>query len=66
MTIQLRIHEVEAAIKLSRAMIYRQISAGCFPAPIKIGRSSRWRSDDVDAWIEALSTGSDTEDNSAP
>ncbi|MBP1008035.1 helix-turn-helix transcriptional regulator [Enterobacter hormaechei] len=30
---------------------YRLISENAFPAPIKLGRSSRWRKSQVEAWL---------------
>ncbi|MDM2982872.1 AlpA family phage regulatory protein [Citrobacter sp. CK197] len=30
---------------------YRLISEARFPAPIKLGRSSRWRRSQVEAWL---------------
>ncbi|MDT7367304.1 MULTISPECIES: helix-turn-helix transcriptional regulator [Enterobacteriaceae] len=30
---------------------YRLISEARFPAPIKLGRSSRWRKSQVEAWL---------------
>ncbi|MEG5712464.1 AlpA family phage regulatory protein [Enterobacter hormaechei] len=30
---------------------YRLISENVFPAPIKLGRSSRWRKSQVEAWL---------------
>lgn len=37
---------------LSNSVMYRAIAADTFPAPIKIGRSSRWRAGEVLAWLE--------------
>ena len=31
---------------------YRLISEARFPAPIKLGRSSRWRKSQVEAWLQ--------------
>ena len=31
---------------------YRLISEGQFPKPIKLGRSSRWRKSEVEAWLQ--------------
>jgi predicted DNA-binding transcriptional regulator AlpA len=39
------------AIGLSRSNIYQQIQAGKFPAPLKIGRSSRWLASEIHAWV---------------
>lgn len=41
------------AIGLSRSNIYQQIQAGKFPAPLKIGRSSRWLATEIHAWVNA-------------
>ncbi|MEP2890447.1 helix-turn-helix transcriptional regulator [Tateyamaria sp.] len=35
----------------SRASIYRDIERGDFPAPIKLGHSSRWRQSDLERII---------------
>jgi prophage regulatory protein len=44
---------------MGKSWIYREIAAGRFPPPVKIGRSSGWDTSAVDAWIEhALCTGS--------
>ncbi|MDO5632526.1 MAG: AlpA family phage regulatory protein [Paracoccus sp. (in: a-proteobacteria)] len=39
------------ALSPSRASIYRDIARGEFPAPLKIGSSSRWRLSDVRAVV---------------
>ena len=40
-------------VRLSRATIYRHISHGDFPKPIKLtSRASRWALRDVERWIE--------------
>lgn len=31
---------------------YRLINEGQFPKPIKLGRSSRWRKSEVEAWLQ--------------
>lgn len=41
------IKTVSAALCRSRASIYRDIERGDFPAPIKLGHSSRWRMSDL-------------------
>ena len=39
----------------SRTTIWRRIRKGVFPHPIDIGSGRiRWRSTDIDDWIEAL------------
>lgn len=33
--------------------IERQDAAGKLPAPVRIGRSKRWRAAEIDAWLQA-------------
>ena len=46
---QLSIH-----LSMGRTQIYRLISRGQMPAPIKFGKSSRWSRAQVDAWIAEI------------
>ena len=47
-----RLPHVKVRTGLSRSEIYRRISAGNFPAPIKLGeRTSAWDSREIDRWI---------------
>lgn len=43
------------ATSLSRATVYRMISAGEFPSPVKCP-SARWRMRDVSEWVNRLKT----------
>ena len=39
---------------ISRPYIWRLIGLGAFPRPVHLGKRARaWRSDEIDAWIEA-------------
>jgi predicted DNA-binding transcriptional regulator AlpA len=38
---------------LHRATVFKLISAGKFPKPIKLGRSTRWSKGELIAWIAA-------------
>lgn len=39
----------------SKSTVYRLVSAGQFPRPVKLGtRAVAWRSSEIDAWIEGL------------
>lgn len=38
---------------LSDKWFYKLISEGKFPKPIKLGRSSRWLHNEVQAWVQA-------------
>jgi prophage regulatory protein len=49
----LRIREVEALVGLKQSAIYKYMSQGQFPRPVVLGRRSvRWRSSDVQQWID--------------
>ena len=49
----IRRREVEQATQLSKASIYRQMHAGAFPRPVKLGeRAVGWRADEISRWIE--------------
>ncbi len=54
-----RLAEVRDRTGLSRSEIYRRVSIGTFPAPVKLGRrSTAWDSRKVSAWIcEVLESG---------
>ncbi len=46
---------VLSATGLSKTDLYARIRNGKFPPPLRLGeRSVGWRSDQVEAWIEAL------------
>jgi prophage regulatory protein len=48
----IRLPALTARVGLIRSSIYRDIAAGDFPAPIKLGvRSVGWRTEDVDEWV---------------
>ena len=50
----IRMPAVLSTVGLSRATIYRLISVGDFPKPIKLGeRASAWAEHEVTAWIAA-------------
>ena len=56
----MRREEVEERTGLARTTIYRKMRAGTFPLPLKISeRAVRWRSGDIDRYIEScpLATG---------
>ncbi|HEN3248782.1 TPA: AlpA family phage regulatory protein [Yersinia enterocolitica] len=44
--------KVEDATGFKKSIIYEWIKQGKFPAPCKLGRTSRWRSTDVNKWIQ--------------
>ena len=47
--------EVEARTGLSRTSIYRQMEAGRFPRPVKVGpKAVRWSEHEIEAWLSSL------------
>jgi predicted DNA-binding transcriptional regulator AlpA len=43
-----------AIVPVSQATVYRWVSAGQFPAPIRLGSNTVvWRGSDVNSWIES-------------
>lgn len=50
----LRLPEVKSLAGISRSEIYRRISEGGFPKPVKLGsRTNVWLLSEVQAWIAA-------------
>jgi excisionase family DNA binding protein len=44
--------EVARLMQISERTLWRLLSAGKVPEPVRIGRSTRWRLNDVRRWIE--------------
>lgn len=49
----IKLSVVMAMTSLGRESIYRYSREGRFPAPIKVGRNTRWYEHAVKEWIEA-------------
>lgn len=50
------LEDVVETTRLSKATIYRRIADGTFPKPVRVGpRAVRFRSWEVESWIECLS-----------
>ena len=50
----LRLKEVKMRVGLGRSTIYRWISEGNFPKPVKLGvQSVAWRENDIDYWVSS-------------
>jgi excisionase family DNA binding protein len=43
--------EISEKLHVNLATVYRLISSGRMPRPIKLGGATRWRSVEIDAWI---------------
>ena len=53
----INLREVRRRIPRSRSTFYAEIVRGIFPRPLKIGRGSYWRDDEVADLIGAYATG---------
>ena len=47
------IAEVCRRVGMGRSTIYRRIKAGLFPRPLDLDAIVRWKTSDVDAWIDS-------------
>lgn len=54
--ILLSMKDITAHSGLSDKHYYSLIARGLFPRPLKIGRSSRWRKSDYEAWLNERDT----------
>ena len=46
--------QVAVLVGLCARKIRGMVSAGEFPKPVKIGRSTRWRRSEVEEWVQTL------------
>ena len=50
----LKVKEVAAELNVSVQQIYKLVSKGRFPKPIKLGeRGSGWLTSEIDAWLQS-------------
>lgn len=49
--ILIKLPEVLRQVGLGKSAVYEMIAAETFPAPIKLGRYSRWSQQEVQDWI---------------
>ncbi|WP_420550730.1 helix-turn-helix transcriptional regulator [Litorivicinus lipolyticus] len=48
----MRMHQVVECVGLCRSQVYKMISAGDFPPPIKLASNvSAWSSQDIEQWM---------------
>ena len=50
----LGLERVMERVGLARASIYKEISAGVFPRPVKRGKRSLWVESEIAAWISQV------------
>jgi prophage regulatory protein len=53
----LNLREVRRRLPRSRSTLYSEIARGIFPKPIKAGRGSFWRDDEVEDLVAAYAGG---------
>ena len=51
----LTVSDLTDRLKVTRMTIHNRVQTGKFPAPVRIGRSVRWRADEISAWLESES-----------
>ncbi len=44
--------EVATILSVSTRTVWRLVSSGELPQPIRFGRNVRWRTSDIEGWIE--------------
>jgi prophage regulatory protein len=54
----LNLPTVRVRVPRPRSGLYKEVELGVFPKPIKIGRRSFWRDDEIAAMIDAYTAGS--------
>lgn len=52
MTELFNVKELAALLRLSPRQIWKLNSAATIPSPVRLSRSVRWRSTDIERWIE--------------
>lgn len=50
----MRLPEVLDRVGLGKTKVYALVKSGDFPAPVKVGRSSLWHTDEVFRWMGNL------------
>lgn len=48
----LKIDEVAERLGIAKSTLWRLNASGKIPRPVRIGRSTRWRSDELEDWVE--------------
>jgi prophage regulatory protein len=53
----LRLTDLEKIVGYKKSKIYNLMAELQFPQPIRLGRSVRWKSSEINKWISGLSSG---------
>lgn len=52
-TLLINAEQVANILNISERTLWRLVSGGKVPQPVRIGRSARWRVQEIYAWIES-------------
>ena len=55
----LTVRDVAAELKISPRQVWKLLSSGRLPAPVRLSRSVRWRSDQIAEWCRMGCPGRD-------
>ena len=61
----LRDREVAAALNISVRLVWKLTASGVLPEPMRLGRATRWRAEDIDRLL-ARTLGQDRSTDSVP
>ncbi len=46
------VKDLAARLRISQRQVWKLLSSGRLPQPVRLGRSVRWRCDDINKWVE--------------
>ncbi len=49
----MKVKQLAEALKVSERQVWKLRSSGRLPEPVRLGRSVRWRRNEIEAWIRA-------------
>ncbi|MCC7291373.1 MAG: helix-turn-helix domain-containing protein [Phycisphaerales bacterium] len=49
----LTVRDVAGVLRISSRQVQKLRASGRIPAPVKLARSTRWRADEIQAWVQA-------------
>lgn len=52
-TLLINAEQVANILNISERTLWRLVSGGKVPQPVRIGRSARWRFQEINSWIES-------------
>lgn len=49
----LAVRDVAALLRISGRQVLKLRASGRIPVPLKLGRSTRWRAEEIESWVRA-------------